>query len=101
MCDLCKESVSSHSECRNRPGIPDRVEEHLVAGRTLKTACGEQWTTKTSSGVNAWEECDRTSSSIDFDTTILVGFPVDSISGGKVTWKENGTGSSSWMSRGL
>jgi len=31
---------------------PESVEEHLVAGRTRKTLCGEQCTTIVSSGVN-------------------------------------------------
>ena len=37
--------------------IPDNVDEHLVAGRTLNTAWGAQRTTNTSSGVNAFDLC--------------------------------------------
>ena len=32
---------------------PESVEEHRVAGLTRNTDCGEQWTTNTSSSVNA------------------------------------------------
>ena len=74
---------------------PVSVDEHLVAGRTLKTACGAQWITKTSSGVNAWEECERTSSSMEFEIAIRVGAPGVVASAGKGMWNANGTGSSS------
>lgn len=55
---------------------PDNVEEQRVAGRTRNTACGEQRTMKTSSGVNAWEGWARMSSSIDFEMTTCVGWLV-------------------------
>ena len=75
--------------------IPDNVEEHLVAGRTLNTAWGAQWITKTSSGVNACDGCDSTSSSIDFVIAIRVGAPGVCASAGRGIWNANGTGSSS------
>ena len=77
---------------------PDNVEEHLVAGRTLKTACGEQCTMRTSSGVNAWDGWERTSSLIDFvivRRVAAVGVS-EATSDGRTTWKANGTGSSSF-----
>ena len=52
--------------------------------------------TNTSSGVNACDGCERTSSSIDFDIAIRVGAPDVCASAGSAMWKENGTGSSSY-----
>lgn len=76
--------------------VPDSVEEHLVAGLTRNTACGEQYTTKTSSGVNDCDGCDSTSSCIDFEITIRVGAPGAAVgSVGSAIWNANGTGSSS------
>jgi hypothetical protein len=74
---------------------PESVEEHLVAGRTLNTDCGEQCTTKMSSGENAWDGCESTSASIDFEMTILAWNCDVFLSSGRETWKANGTGSSS------
>lgn len=75
---------------------PESVDEHLVAGRTLNTLCGEQYTTKTSSVVNESDGWSRISFSSELEITILVGAP-GLLSGpsGKATWNENGTGSSS------
>lgn len=81
--------------------VPGSVDEHLVAGLTLNTAWGEQWIIKTSSGVKASDGCRRTSSSIDFDITSLVGAPASTASAGSAMWKENGTGSSSYESSKL
>lgn len=75
---------------------PESVDEHRVAGRTLKTACGEQWITKTSSDVKACEGCERTSSSMDFAIAIRVGAPGVVASAGSAMWNANGTGSSSY-----
>jgi hypothetical protein len=65
--------------------LPESVEEHLVAGRTLNTDCGEQCTTNISSVEKASDECESTSASIDFEMTILVGAPVVFASSGSET----------------
>jgi len=85
---------------RNRKSQPDSVEEHLVAGRTRKTLCGEQCTTIVSSGVNFPEGWFSTSASMDLVTTIREGliWPVFTSSSGRATWKEKGTGPSSCCS---
>lgn len=74
---------------------PDKVEEQRVAGRTLNTACGEQWITKISSGEKAWDGWFRTSWLMEFDMTSLAGAP-DAIASSEASiWNRNGTGSSS------
>lgn len=67
----------------DRKDAPERVEEHLVAGRTRNTACGAQRTTSMSSGVKAFEGCESTSSSIDFAIAIWVGAPGFAASAGR------------------
>ena len=52
--------------------------------------------TNTSSGVNACEGCDSTSSSIDFDIAIRVAAPGVCASPGSAMWNAKGTGSSSY-----
>lgn len=79
--------------------LPESVEEHRVAGRTLNTDWGEQYTTKMSSSVNASAGWESTSASIDLEMTIRVGAPGVVASAGRATWNENGTGSSSFEPR--
>ena len=73
--------------------LPDKEDEHRVAGLTRNTDCGEQWITRISSGENAWEGCERTSASIDFDMTSRVDSFVTA-SAGRAMWNWKGTGSS-------
>jgi hypothetical protein len=62
--------------------IPESVLEHLVAGRTLNTLCGEQCTTNICSALNScpFNGWASTSSWIDFDIAIRDCGPVE------VTW---------------
>jgi hypothetical protein len=67
----------SESICIDRKGklsdAPERVEEHLVAGRTLKMDWGEQYMTNTSSVLNAPVGWDKRSACMDFDMATFVG----------------------------
>ena len=53
--------------------LPDSVEEHLVAGRTLNMACGEHFTTRTFSVEKAFDGWSRMSSCTDLAMASLVG----------------------------
>jgi len=96
----CPRSISVRCYQFPKPkSRPESVEEHLVAGRTRKTLCGEQCTTIVSSGVNFPEGWFSTSASMDLVTTIREGLTwPDFTSSGRATWKEKGTGPSSCCS---
>jgi hypothetical protein len=82
--------VSPQERGRN---LPDRDEEHRVAGLTRNTDCGAQCTTTISSSEKAFEGCESTSASIDFEMTMREDSLVTA-SAGSATWNWNGTGSS-------
>ena len=61
----------------------------------MKTAWGEQWTTKMSSREKAWDGWFKMSWLMEFAMTSLAGAPEAIASGDESMWNRNGTGSSS------